>query len=1066
MRAAASWQAFKEGKALFDGGAVAEAQAGQAGWRGAVRSGKRLLRVSVAVKSATDLDTRCGCPGNQVSGEFCAHAVAVGLAALAGGTSAASRELKVSPAVSPVTAAVPWRILMPPNWRDALPRRQLAMTLEISPGDEISPADERLNDWLGREGVVAKAILHLNLTGIRVVGFLDSIAEHPRLATGKDRLPLTIRSGERLQLADVTLQDDRIRLIPGEKPGHRIEIAGTFWQTSVNSLTRMGEGSIPADLMSDLTGIAMGRTVEIPADRFLHRLDAWQEWVAFPENSWLESLHFVPAPAEFELALDGSLQQVDARLQVKYPNAPAVPLNTVRIALLDWKTGFQPVRADSASRLPAAETTGWKPVGQDRRDGSAELAERACPPAKLAVLAVPPGQDKIEGLPRLVGQQCEIRDLAAENQALNQLAIAGFQPPRDASDRWLLRGESAILDFLTHTLPHLQKQWTVTEGPQFTHLRKQVVLVSPAITIRGTSNDWLSFDLSFQASDGSAVSAAEVRRLLRSGKPSGKSARGKHLVVSDDVADLIDPLLADLDLRQENGCFVTSARSGEVIREIHNNLSKSHTVNNLQCDFRFIQPSTLRADMRPYQQHGTGWLVDRVHRFGGALLADDMGLGKTLQAIAAIECFFAEPATDSGLVLVVATASLLGNWRAEFGRFAPGRRVRILHGPDRDAERERVVAGEVILTSYGTLARDLAWHLQRDYRAVVVDEASLMRNPDTDHARAVAKLRSPRRIALTGTPVENGVRDLWSVFRFIQPGWLGGREAFRERYELPLASGEKASVVMERLKLKIHPFLLRRTKERVAPELPSKLFIDEFCDLSPDQQTVYRELLIEGRKRVEASTDSGNPGAARMQLLTALLRLRQTCCDLALLRNDRLNQLLLPRRSAKLQRLLELLDEAIIGNHRVLVFSQFQKQLLEIERCVVERGWACLRLDGQTRNRQRMVEAFQDPAGPPVFLISLKAGGYGLNLTAADTVIHFDPWWNPAAEMQATDRAHRIGQTRPVTVYRLLTRGTVEEKVVRLQGRKRELATAIDETGTGDAMGWSIGELKSVMAGD
>jgi SNF2 family DNA or RNA helicase len=203
-----------------------------------------------------------------------------------------------------------------------------------------------------------------------------------------------------------------------------------------------------------------------------------------------------------------------------------------------------------------------------------------------------------------------------------------------------------------------------------------------------------------------------------------------------------------------------------------------------------------------------------------------------------------------------------------------------------------------------------------------------------------------------------------------------------------------------------------------------------------------------------------------MQMLTALLRLRQTCCDLALLGNERFNQLLVSRRSAKLQRLLELIEEAIGGNHRMLIFSQFQKQLLEIEKCISDRGWGCLRLDGQSRNRQQLVDKFQHPDGPPVFLISLKAGGYGLNLTAADTVVHFDPWWNPAAEAQATDRTHRIGQTRPVTVYRLLTRGTVEEKVVRLQAKKRELANAIDEGGTGDAAGWSMEDLESVITGD
>ena len=257
--------------------------------------------------------------------------------------------------------------------------------------------------------------------------------------------------------------------------------------------------------------------------------------------------------------------------------------------------------------------------------------------------------------------------------------------------------------------------------------------------------------------------------------------------------------------------------------------------------------------------------------------------------------------------------------------------------------------------------------------------------------------------------------------------------------------------------------MLRRTKEQVAPELPSKLFVDELCDLSDEQWRVYREVMAEGRKLVGSSRDAGQAGAARIRMLTALLRLRQTCCDLSLLGNERLSALALPRRSAKLQRLLELLEEALAGGHRVLVFSQFRSQLDEIGKQLDARGWGYLQLDGRTRKRQERVDRFQRADGPPVFLISLKAGGYGLNLTAADTVVHFDPWWNPAAEAQATDRAHRIGQTRPVTVYRLISRGTVEEKVLALQARKRALASAIDEAGAADAANWSEAELVRLL---
>ncbi len=926
--------------------------------------------------------------------------MATGLAALKPATVAKPAPTTVQkPAAQPL-ATVPWQILLPLNWRDALRRGKFAATLAIAKDEEISPADDRLCAWLAKEGVVRKEILTISLDGPRVPSFLESLADHPRLTVGKDRLLIDIRAGERLQLSEAKQVQDEVQLALDPESGPWTEIAGAFWQIGEDSVTRVGEGTIPAELMASLKDLAAGNRVKLPLHRFFNHLESWQEWVHFPEGSWLDTLHFIQAPAVFELSLEGSLQHLEAQLSVRYGSAPPVP----------------------------------------------------------------PGLGKVDGLPRLVGDHCEVRDLAREEKAARRLSQAGFEVENFSNGRWVMKGESTILDFLTQSLPTLRKEWTVTEGERFGHVQKQVAVVSPKIEILGSGEDWLSFDLSFQTSDGVSIPSAEVRRLLRAGKGSGAAADGRRLIISDDIANVIDPLFSDLDLRQENGRFMASARSGELIREIRNKLNKSQTESDKDIEFTFDSPATLQAELRPYQSHGAGWMFDRVQRFGGALLADDMGLGKTVQTIALIERLFGVSSEDSGVVMVVATASLLGNWHAEFARFAPGRTVRILHGTGRDKEREKVQPGDVILTSYGTLARDLAYHLKRDYRAVVVDEASLMRNPDTDHAKALAKVRATSRIALTGTPIENGVKDLWSIFRFIQPGWLGGREDFKDRYETPLAAGANAGAVIERLRLKISPFILRRTKEQVAPELPSKIFIDEFCDLSPDQQAVYKELLVEGRKRVESIADSGNKGAARMQMLTALLRLRQTCCDLALFGNENFNQLLVARRSAKLQRLLELIEEAVNGNHRMLIFSQFQTQLREIEKCISERGWESLRLDGQSRNRQQLVDKFQQPEGPPVFLISLKAGGYGLNLTAADMVVHFDPWWNPAAEAQATDRAHRIGQTRPVTVYRLLTRGTVEEKVVRLQAKKRELASAIDESGTGDAAGWSMEELESMLS--
>ena len=777
------------------------------------------------------------------------------------------------------------------------------------------------------------------------------------------------------------------------------ELDGSYWRVGESGLDRLGDGAMPDVGERVMRGLARQSTVELPMREFLDRIGLFQNWLELPESGWLGSLHFVPARFEAVLSLDGALSRVEARVSLRYEGGDAV---------------F-------------------------------------------------PMSGGVVALPRLVGDRCEVRDLAGEAKVLEAMCAAGFD--FSINERGVLAGEVAVIGFLSRVLPKLRGAWKIDESANFKRASEKVLIVSPRIEIQGTGDDWLNFDLSYETGDGARVPAAEIQRMLRSGAGVEKRSDGRRIVLSDEIGNLIDPLIAELDVRQEGGHYEARGVSADVVTELCANFSKSGAVEMVGSAESFQKPSTLVAEPRPYQSAGAAWMVERVRRFGGALLADDMGLGKTLQAIAVVEHLFETKSDDCGLVLVVATASLLGNWRAEFARFAPKRRVVVMHGAGRESLREGLRDGDVVITSYGTLARDLVWHLGREYCAVVVDEASLMRNPDTDHARALFKLRSKARIALTGTPLENGVGDLWSIFRFVLPGWLGVREDFKQRYEMPLRVVGGDSGVMERLRLRLKPLMLRRSKEQVAPDLPSKLIIDEWCELTDQQKIVYRDLQVEGRKLVQVAGDSGNAAAVRMRMLTALLRLRQACCDLSLLGSERLKQMLSFERSAKMQRLFELLEEAISGNHKVLIFSQFQKQLLEIEKRIQERQWGCLRLDGQTRNRQALVDKFQSADGPPIFLISLKAGGYGLNLTAADVVIHFDPWWNPAAEAQATDRAHRIGQTRPVTVYRLLTRGTVEEKVVRMQAGKRELAAGLDEEGGGDG-GLTAAEMRSVLTGD
>jgi non-specific serine/threonine protein kinase len=373
----------------------------------------------------------------------------------------------------------------------------------------------------------------------------------------------------------------------------------------------------------------------------------------------------------------------------------------------------------------------------------------------------------------------------------------------------------------------------------------------------------------------------------------------------------------------------------------------------------------------------------------------------------------------------------------------------VLHGAGRDSLRDQIDDVDVVLTSYGTLCRDLAFHLMQTYGLLVADEASLLRNPDSETSRAVAKLKAGKRLALTGTPVENRLRDLWSIFRVIAPGYLGARKEFEECYEALEDPG-----LRRRLRLRISPFVLRRTKAEVAPDLPEKSTIDEWLDLDAKTRGSYQALARAGLARIE---EMGNQtGAGRMHLLTLLLRLRQWCLDPRLLDDE-------AQSGVKTRRLLEILEERSNSGFKTLVFSQFRKYLELARQDLGETCGKVFVLDGSTRNRAALVREFQEYPGAAVFLISLKAGGYGLNLTAADAVIHMDPWWNPAVEAQASDRAHRIGQTQPVTIYKLLTRDTVEQRVRRLQASKQ----AVIETVSGDAVptNWREEDLRSLVEG-
>jgi superfamily II DNA or RNA helicase len=449
-------------------------------------------------------------------------------------------------------------------------------------------------------------------------------------------------------------------------------------------------------------------------------------------------------------------------------------------------------------------------------------------------------------------------------------------------------------------------------------------------------------------------------------------------------------------------------------------------LRTLADDFKGISlaalPGDLTATLRGYQVEGVNWLAFLSNAGLGALLADEMGLGKTLQAL----CVLKPPC------LLVAPASVLPNWVKEIQRFRPGLKYHVYHGAGRGLD----VNADVTLTTYAIMRLDNEILAKRAWDTVILDEAQNIKNADSQVAKAAFALQARFRITLSGTPVENRLEELWSQLHFLNRGLLGGKYEFQERYAKPIAAGDNGAA--ERLRQRIRPFLLRRLKRDVAAELPPRTDVVLYCTLSDREREIYDAIYAASRKEVVAALRAGGSVLAALE---ALLRLRQACCHPGLIPGQTAGT------SSKIDLLVETLDKAIAEGHKALVFSQWTSFLDLIEPHLNRVSVPYVRLDGSTRDRGQVVDRFQNDASLPVMLVSLRAGGTGINLTAADNIFLLDPWWNPAVEDQAADRTHRIGQHRPVLVHRLVAEATVEERMLELQERKRALARAAVDAG-------------------
>ncbi|WP_310385086.1 DEAD/DEAH box helicase [Roseateles sp.] len=454
-------------------------------------------------------------------------------------------------------------------------------------------------------------------------------------------------------------------------------------------------------------------------------------------------------------------------------------------------------------------------------------------------------------------------------------------------------------------------------------------------------------------------------------------------------------------------------------------------------------PPSLRAELRPYQRQGLSWLQFlREHGLAG-ILADDMGLGKTLQTLAHIQL-----EKDAGRLtrpaLIIAPVSLMGNWRRETERFCPDLRCLVIHGKDRHEVADSMAEHDIVIAPYSLLQRDKERWLEAQWHLVVLDEAQNIKNASTHAALVAGQLQTRHRLCLSGTPMENHLGEIWSLFHFLMPGFLGSQKRFAELFRTPIEK-QGDSARLQQLRARVTPFMLRRTKALVATELPPKVETIERVELEGKQADLYETIRLGMEKTVREALSSKGLAKSQITILDALMKLRQVCCDPRLLKLAAAQKV---KSSAKLEQLMTLLPEMVAEGRRILLFSQFTSMLTlieaELEKCEIP--W--VKLTGQSQNRDALIEQFTSGA-VPVFLISLKAGGVGLNLPQADTVIHYDPWWNPAVENQATDRAHRIGQTQTVFVYKLVAQGTIEERILALQERKAALAESMYSGSTG-----------------
>jgi superfamily II DNA or RNA helicase len=638
------------------------------------------------------------------------------------------------------------------------------------------------------------------------------------------------------------------------------------------------------------------------------------------------------------------------------------------------------------------------------------------------------------------------RDEAAEDRARHRLGEWGFAPTV-APDTYVAIGDPA-LDFVSHRLAEVAKEWQVYGADKLNDFRISKKPFDLTINVdMGTGIDWFTLDLSAKAGS-EVIDIGLLQHALVSGERYIQLSDGSHVEIPRERLAKLSEAINSVQAQPEpDGSFRVSLFEANELAERLGDGDGMRPTARFRQFLKKLQgfegigksepPRSLKATLRPYQQRGLDWLWF-LNRYGlGGVLADDMGLGKTVQALAVL--LKSKRAEGKKPSLVVVPASVVMNWQEEAERFAPTLSVLDLTGPGRNERFEKIPDHDLVVTNYALLRRDIDRLAEVEFRYVILDEAQNIKNPESQTARASKRLRAEHRLALTGTPIENRLSELWSIFDFLDPGLLGSLPRFRQQFEAPIV-GRGDREAEARLRRRIYPFILRRMKKEVADDLPEKIESVVHCELTPEQRALYRDVLALTRQQVFQEVEEKGLARSHISILAALVKLRQVCCHPRLLKLPVEEERLA---SAKFELLQEMVHELVAEGHRALIFSQFTEMLAIIREWLDQEQIEYEYLDGSTKDRAACVRRFNEDPTIPLFLISLKAGGTGLNLTGADYVIHYDPWWNPAVEDQATDRAYRIGQTRNVFAYKLIAKGTVEDKLLELQGRKRDLVAGV-----------------------